>query len=713
MDYARVMTALRRRRWWIVCGVISCTALTFVGARKMKREYQASATLMAQEQALQNTSEMAAPLEAGREQDEILGRQDRIKTVSTILTSPTVLGKVIHDLGLKTTPVKLAEDIEVKEVTTQVARVSYKDSDPDKAGLIVNAITDNFVTFFSELRSREARKQLDTLERERKSAQQELQQASAQLQSFKKSSDISSLQDQMRVGLERASEIEQGRNTAEARLREVSAQVASVQDALARTPTNREIRETATQTALLDKLRLDVTELQAALTKELSSHTEEHPNVKRLQGELGEAQRRLDAESAKMNTSVRVIANPEREALETKLRELRNERDGLVARVASLNADLSRVQSQVSGFSGKDVQLNLLQQRYTLAEQRMSAVNGRLGQIKNVADLLGHGSPIAVVDRPGQQNPPMDMTVGRTLRLTALAFIMSLAVCIGLAIGLEMADRRVRDVADAEALMQLKVVSVVPALPARASQGTLCLTAENDPSSHMAEAYHFLANHVLRQTMQRESTVLMAATGRPGQGATTALCNLAIALARAGRQVVLVESDLRRPFLHQVFDVEERPGLTDVLQGRASATEALSPTHVRNLRLLASGRMVPDPWCLLLQPSMGQAVQELREQADYVLLNVPSATVFADALCVAPHVDGAILVMRTSEVPTGGEQKVREWLEELNVPVMGTVLNGVPSKDMDTYEFHRSYGARRADTPALGAPVTPPVRRAA
>jgi capsular exopolysaccharide synthesis family protein len=313
-------------------------------------------------------------------------------------------------------------------------------------------------------------------------------------------------------------------------------------------------------------------------------------------------------------------------------------------------------------------------------------------------------------------NPPFDLSQGRTLRLTALAFVMSLALCVAMAIGLEMADRRIRSVEDVEALTALPVVSVVPRLPGRARAGTLCLTTENDPGSHMAESYHFLANHILRQTLRRENTVLMAATARPGQGATTAMTNLAVALARTGRQVILVEADLRRPFLHQVFNVEEKPGLTDVLQNRASVWEALADTGVANLRLLSGGAVVKDPWSLLWQPSLGTLVQELRERADYVIFNVPSATVFADALSVAPHVDGAVMVMRTSEMPNGAEHKVRQWLEEVEVPVMGVVLNGVAARDMESFEFHRSYTARRADEPrrALAAPTaTTPVRRSA
>ena len=178
---------------------------------------------------------------------------------------------------------------------------------------------------------------------------------------------------------------------------------------------------------------------------------------------------------------------------------------------------------------------------------------------------------------------------------------------------------------------------------------------------------------------------------------------------------MLVEADLRRPFLHQAFACDAKPGLTDVLQDRVNLQSALQPTEVENLVLLPGGTVVQDPWSLLLRPSLKATVETLRDSADYVIFNVPSATVFADAMCVAQHIDGAILVMRTSEMPNGAEHKVRSWLEELDVPVMGVVLNGVPARDMETADFHRTYTARRADSPrpALQAPVSPPVRRSA
>lgn len=714
MDYGRVMAALRRRRWLILIAVFGCTALTMVGASRMKREFQATATLMPQEQALDSLKEQLAPDDGRREREELAGREDRLKTVATVISSPSVVGPALKQLHLDMAPSAFSAKMDVKPITSQMLKVTIKDEDPKLASASVNAVVDRFVGFYGDLRSREARRQLDLLGRERGEAERDLQLAGGRLEQFKRGSNISSLPDQLRLGLERSGQMEGDRNSAEARLHEVTAQISTLQGLLDRTPATRRIEESGTQTALVEKLRLDVADLKTNLDKELAVHTDEHPAVQALKQQLAEAQRRLDTESTHMTPTVKIVANPERETLLNNLRDLRREHDGLTARLAALENKLQGTQARMASYNGKDVEMNLLTQRYTLAEQRLNAVSTRLGQVQSVSQQLSSGPAIAVVDRPGPNNPPIDLSQGRTVRLAALAFIMSLAMCVALAIGLEMSDRRVRSVDDVETLTSLPVVSVVPQLPGRGRADSLCLTTQMDPGSHLAESYHFLANHVLRQTSRRANTVIMGATGRPGQGATTALSNLAIALARAGRKVVLVEADLRRPFLHEVFNCSPKPGLSDVIEDRISVQDALRDTTVDNLRVLAGGTTVPDPWSLLLQPSVPAIIQELRESADYIIFNVPSATVFADALCVAPHVDGAILVVRDCENPNGAEQKVRQWLEEVNVPVMGVVFNGVPAQQMDTADFHRNYTARRADvSPALNAPAAPPVRRIA
>lgn len=715
MDYGRVMAALRRRRWLILLVVLGTTALTAFATTRMKREYQASATLMANEGALNPLPILRKQGTGDEPREELPEAQDKLKTIVEFLKSRGVVGEVIQKKDLKTTPELYDKQLDIQELTSRMLRVSYKDEDPKRAAEVVNTHVKIGVERYTSLRSQEARKQLDRVKHDQDVAKRALTYASNRLEQFKTSRKITSLDKQTEEMTKRANQLEADRTAAEAELRTVSAQVDNAEVALARMPATKTTEKNITQTEVLEKLKLDRNELAKTLEKLKAQYTEDHPAVQRAQQELDRAETRLKDEQSRLTTVKEVVPNPDREVLATTLRDLRRTRDGLSAKVRSLTARSSGLQAEVAQQAGLDVELNLLNQQYTLAEQRLNGLTLRQQQLEMAMGMLDRGESIGTVDRAGGVNPPADLSRGRTLKLSALAFVMSLAVCLALSIAMEMSDRRVHSVEDVEVLTQLPVVSVIRQLPGRASQGSLCLTAERDPASHLAESYHFLANHVLRHTLQRESTVLMAATARPGQGATTALSNLAVALARAGRQVILVEADLRRPFLHEAYGCGSKPGLTDVLQERVSVDDALYPTPVKNLRLMPSGSTVPDPWSLLWQPSMGLTVQALREKVDYVIFNVPSATVFADALCVAPHVDGAIMVMRTSEMPNGAEQKVQQWLEEVQVPVMGVVLNGVPSKQMDTFEFHRSYTARRADTtpPALNAPASPAVRQAA
>lgn len=714
MEYSRAMAALRRRRWIILIAVATCTGLTFAGASRMKREYQASATLMAQDDATEPVTVIAKPIGVEQDRDDLTAKQDRLKTIAAVLNSPAVMEKVISDLNLKTLPAQLQERIEVKEVTSQVLRLSLKDDDAARAGETVNRFVESFVAYYTDLRSRDARTQLAALEKERDEATRNLRLAADRLQRFKQAGNISSLPDQTRLALDQAKTTEEARNEAEAQYREVTAKVSSMQAQLAHMSPNREIRESATPSKMLEKLNDDLIGLKTSLAKELAVHTEEHPNVKHLKEQIAALEKQQAESSTQMQVAVRVIPDTDYEDLQTRLRELTNERDGLASRISRLSSSVGQLQARATGYAGKDVELSPLVQNYTLAEQRLNTVSERLGQIRSAADRMATNPAIAVVDRTGPGNPPLDLTQGRTLRLTAIAFVLSLVACIAMTLGLETADRRVRTVEDVEGHTQLPVISVIPQLPGR-REDSLCLTAENDPSSHLAESYHFLANHVLRQTLRAESTVLMGVTARPGQGATTALSNLAVALARAGRKVVLVEADLRRPELHEVFGSNARPGLTDVLQGVLSVSDALMPTQVENLSLLAPGSKVSDPWSLLWKPRMGEVVEDLRSVAQYVIFNVPSATVFPDALGVAPHIDGGILVMRTVDNPNGAEQKVRQWLEDVNVEVMGVVLNGVPAREMESYEYHRTYTTKKTEQrPARPALLPgPALKRAA
>jgi len=227
--------------------------------------------------------------------------------------------------------------------------------------------------------------------------------------------------------------------------------------------------------------------------------------------------------------------------------------------------------------------------------------------------------------------------------------------------------------------------------------------------SPFAESYHFLATEVLLDSCSDGAKSIMVATAKPNQGGTSTLCNLAITLAQAGRRVVLIDGDLRRPSLHKLFRVPNDLGLADVLRDDATIVACMKTTPVDNLALMTAGSNIDNPWALLKSPRLEMLVGELKQVADFVLVDVPSAIVFADAATVASIVDSILVVVRANESPRGSEFQVKSLLNKANANILGVVLNDVPAEEVDSCHYYAHYysapGVLRGEHHRPGTPL--------
>jgi protein-tyrosine kinase len=206
---------------------------------------------------------------------------------------------------------------------------------------------------------------------------------------------------------------------------------------------------------------------------------------------------------------------------------------------------------------------------------------------------------------------------------------------------------------------------------------------------------------------------IMLTSATPGEGKTSTVANLGVALANAGKQVILVSADLRRPELHQYFSVSDRLGLRDLLfhtrerkgtfqpsDGGSAAIlrEALKPVEgVPNLLILSSGSARGEPPELLGSKAMEDLVNWLKGSADFVLLDTPPVLGMADATSLAPLVDAVMLIASSGEVSEGALQEALYRLEGVDARVMGAVLNKYdPTGSRDYYSsYYTRDGARQ------------------
>lgn len=213
------------------------------------------------------------------------------------------------------------------------------------------------------------------------------------------------------------------------------------------------------------------------------------------------------------------------------------------------------------------------------------------------------------------------------------------------------------------------------------------LVALRDPRSPAAEAYRTLRTNLLFSSLDNPIKSLLVTSTAPDEGKSTALANLAVIMAQAEQQVVLVDCDLRRPTLHTLFGVDSEPGLTNLILEQDSATLPLQATEVAGLRLLASGPLPPRPADLLASNRMQAVIERLQTEADIVLFDTPPVTAVTDAAVLATRVDGVLLVLRAGNTRRDRAREARRLLEKVNANIVGAVLTNAPSEA--GYDYYR------------------------
>jgi polysaccharide biosynthesis transport protein len=265
----------------------------------------------------------------------------------------------------------------------------------------------------------------------------------------------------------------------------------------------------------------------------------------------------------------------------------------------------------------------------------------------------------------------------------AIALLAGLALGVGAAFLKERLDDRLDGRAGLESIFGASVLAVVPRSSQWRKASEAYLATESDPHSVVSEAYRTLRTGLLFAASQREIKTVLITSAQAGEGKTATTANLGVVLAQAGKRVIIVSADLRKPRLNNFFSTRAPKGLTNVLAGECRATEALVPVSAAasNLRLLPSGPIPGNPAELLGSEAMRKLIAELRGAADFILIDVAPILAVADGMTLAPMVDSVLFIADAGQATGGGIQQARSQLDQVNARVVGAVLNNFdPSK---------------------------------
>jgi capsular exopolysaccharide synthesis family protein len=213
------------------------------------------------------------------------------------------------------------------------------------------------------------------------------------------------------------------------------------------------------------------------------------------------------------------------------------------------------------------------------------------------------------------------------------------------------------------------------------------------PRSAVAEAYRDLRTGLTFSRPDSPPRSIVVTSSGPGEGKSTTVSNLAVAMAQAGSSVVVVDADLRRASVDKYFGLSNQFGLTNALFDQENLGLYVRSTPLEKLSVLTSGPLPPNPSELLGSERMRRLLSDLKGRFDAVLLDTPPVGSVSDALVLSPMVDGVILVVHAGSLPREIVQRVKARLDQAQARILGVVLNKVDIEREQAYYYYYNYSS--------------------
>ncbi|MHB2022009.1 MAG: tyrosine-protein kinase domain-containing protein [Mycobacteriales bacterium] len=366
----------------------------------------------------------------------------------------------------------------------------------------------------------------------------------------------------------------------------------------------------------------------------------------------------------------------------------------------ALPMTVSQLSHEVSASSPLNTVLINIKATDRYPARAQAIANAVAAQFATVIEQLetptsGGASPVKVTVVQPASRPTAPVSPRKKLNL-GLGLLVGLAIGVGGAVLRETLDRSVRTPDELAEITEAATIGLIAYDPEISKHPLAVVSA---PHSAVSESFRQLRTNLQFVNVDQAPRSIVFTSSVPGEGKTTTVCNLAVALGQAGLSCLLVEADLRRAKIGQYMGIDSSVGLTNVLTGQVSLADAAQSWGKDGLQVLPSGPLPPNPSELLGSQNMRSLLAEAQAAFDVVLLDAPPLLPVTDAAVVAGVADGAILVVHAGATHREQVARASEALRTVGARLFGTVLAMVATKGPDAYNYGYGYGytTRSAD----------------
>jgi capsular exopolysaccharide synthesis family protein len=722
-DLKELLLVLRRGWRLIALCCVMCLALAVVYLAGANRVYRATARLLV----LQNGGR---PLNmANNDPNRLLeGNDDYIPTHTQIIISPLVIMRAIDKVGIENLPTLLAvkqagkdpikKAIDLLKVTrpdrsARVLKVDYEAGSRKEATLMLQAITASYKDFLDSTLQHNTKGIIDLIEKARSQLKDELQKKEEEYREFRKKSMVLAANETGRTFLaQRLEQSDKALNEAH-------------QKALNLTNQLELGRKLASQGSALWAIAHAISQLGGdsnSLIANVSSTTSQFgatDYVRHLVQEQQQLAERYGVENAKAKelqqqiTRIQERSRNSRTELEhVEIEDLLGSISQSLKSVQAVELELGKrfaaVQEEARGIEISLIDESILRND---VERQRSLFNTVVDQLKQASFSQDFNSINSEIIEP--VNALKDPVWPRINMTLALALVAGGVLGIGVTLVANWMDQRIRTLAELRQVLDYTVLGQIFQLTEEQGAGLaeFGLITQAMPRSIWAEAYRSTRTNIDFLRRSRNIQVIQVTSPYSGDGKSASASNLAISFANAGRKVLLIDADLRKPSLHKVFGRSKERGFSPVLKGALALSEAIQPTTIKGLDLITAGDEPANPAELLASERFAAALEQVRAMYDLVIIDTSPILAVTDPAIIGALVDGVVLVVQPSSLKRRDVEHTKELLKTLGTAVLGTLINRLGRDDSSGYYgygYGYGYGSTGHEPAETEAPVPVP-----
>jgi len=711
LDLRRVWSVLVRRRWWIIgftLGILGLSLLITVLSRPV---YRASALLLIQTsgglplEALGLPKEVTSLIPTAMNQDlaahiQLIKSRTTLERLRTKLLSDSVFLAMLSkerpgfafanphtaDPESLLPLTRLQSGIQARAISgTRLIQVEVEDTNPEKAALIANALAGAYQEIDRE-RARSALQSLAVfLDEKIKETQQELQVTEEKLAHLAQELGIVLDVNALVAGVSR---LEQLRAEALVNLHDTEKQLEAVNKFLAEVKQDlfekfggpegaALLKELYDKLALIRNIQREISDMEAQRAAALEAGN--YILAMDLQNKIVAKRKQMEEEAVQKFSVLEKL--PQYEQLISQQYELTLKLEALRNRVSVLEQlkeeETRRLVEAVLELSRLQRDVEIGENLYTLLVTQFA--RARIAEMGEVGTVV-IADPATPPEAPVRPRKALNLAIGLFLGL----------VCgVGAAFVAEALDTRFRSRADVQATLGMPILGVIPNLPA-AKEKTFVLLTEVDHDLH--DVYASVIWNLRMGFPDRSLRSILVTGAEKGVGKSTTALNLAFVWASQKKRVVVVEADLRRPSLGQVLSSGEgRFGLTDWVVGEASLDAVTRELHSEGyppIYVIPAGRKPPSPVDFFNSQAFRNALTELMEKYDVVILDAPPVLLAPETVFLATLVEGVLFVVNAMASDKRQVLAGLEHLRSINAPLLGVLINRAP---VEYFGYYRSY----------------------